>query len=80
MLKALLKNLRIKLRPYYVVAKRDLKNMFTMCKRCGTMGAYACSIAACIPLCEACQREESISLKEYLRRQEWEDLRVARIN
>jgi hypothetical protein len=66
-LKTLLIALRLKLRPYWLVAKRDLKTLFTACQKCKALGVYPCSIAGCVPLCTSCQREESIRLDMRLR-------------
>ena len=62
----MLQSLRSYLRPYWLVFRRDLKAAFTVCKRCKALGAYPCSIAACIPLCGHCSREESIRLDKRL--------------
>ena len=51
-----------KLRMYWLVFLRDLRAALTRCQRCKALGAYPCSIAACIPMCEHCQREECIRL------------------
>lgn len=58
--------LRLKLRPYWLVFLYDLKRTVTVCHRCKSLGAYPCSICACIPLCEHCQGEESIRLDREL--------------
>ena len=58
--------LTVRLRSWWLVFLRDLKQVFTPCAICGEGGAYPCSIAACIPLCEYCQREESIRLDKRL--------------
>ena len=50
------------LRMYWLVFLRDLRAALTRCQRCKALGAYPCSIAACIPMCEHCQREESVRL------------------
>ena len=62
----MLQNLRNHLRFQWLVFLRDLKAAFTKCQRCKALGAYPCSIAACIPLCEHCSREESIRLDKRL--------------
>ena len=56
----MLQNLRVHLHCYWQVIKRDLKAWTTSCQQCGALGAYPCSIAACIPLCNGCATEESI--------------------
>jgi hypothetical protein len=61
----MLQNLRNHLRFRWLVFRRDLKAAFTVCQRCKSLGAYPCSICACIPLCEHCAREESIRLDMY---------------
>src|ERR1035438_1876591 len=58
----MLQNLRNHLRFYWLTFLRDLNQAFTRCQRCKLLGAYPCSIAACIPLCEHCQREETVRL------------------
>ena len=58
----MLQNLRNYLRFSWLVFRRDLKAAFTVCQRCKALGAYPCSICACIPMCDHCQREESIRL------------------
>lgn len=58
----MLQNLRNHLRLHWLVFRRDLKAAFTVCQRCKALGAYPCSICACIPLCDHCSREESIRL------------------
>lgn len=65
-LKTLLHDLRLKLRVYWLLARRDLKQVVTVCHKCRSLGAYPCSICACIPLCTKCQREESIKLDKRL--------------
>jgi hypothetical protein len=54
--------LRLRLRCNWLVFLRDLTALVTKCRRCKRYGAYPCSIAACVPLCEHCAREESIKL------------------
>lgn len=63
----MLQNLWLKARPYWLVFLRDLKQMFTPCRRCGEFGAYPCSIAGCVLLCTACQKYEhmALDLKHY---------------
>jgi hypothetical protein len=61
-MRAMLRNLRNNLRFYWLVLLRDLNAAFTLCRRCRKIGAYPCSIAACVPLCNACAKEESIKL------------------
>jgi hypothetical protein len=51
-----------KLRPYWLVFLRDLKTFFTVCRKCHRLGAYPCSICACINLCTDCQNDESVKL------------------
>lgn len=58
----MLEHLRVYLHCYWQVIKRDLKAWTTRCKQCGVLGAYPCSIAACVLLCNGCAREESIKL------------------
>ena len=62
----IMKRLRIKLRPYWLVFLRELKASFTACQICGNFVAYPCSICACIPLCDECARNESIKLDRRL--------------
>jgi hypothetical protein len=62
----MLQNFRNNLRFYWLVFLRDLKQALTKCQQCGSLGAYPCSICACIPLCEHCAREESIRLDKRL--------------
>lgn len=57
-----MQNLLNHLRCYWLVFVRDFRAAFTLCQKCKTMGAYPCSICACVPLCGACSREESIKL------------------
>lgn len=58
--------LRLRLRPYWLALVRDVKMVFTPCRRCGEGGASPCSIAGCVPLCDPCQREESYRLTRRL--------------
>jgi hypothetical protein len=62
----MLQNFRNHLRFYWLVFLRDLKQAFTKCQHCRSLGAYPCSICACIPLCTHCQREESVKLSKRL--------------
>ncbi len=57
--------LRTSLRGYWLVLLRDLRAVFTACQKCKRLGAYPCSICACVPLCEGCAREESVKLNHY---------------
>lgn len=57
-----LTDLRLKLRPYWLVLVRDLKRRVTTCQICKKYGASPCSICAGINLCDHCQRTESIKL------------------
>ena len=67
----MLQNLRNYLRCSWLVFRRDLKAAFTVCQRCKALGAYPCSICACIPLCEHCSRAESIRMDKGLSRLEY---------
>ena len=58
----MLENLRMHLHCYWQVIKRDLKAWTTSCQQCGALGAYPCSIAACVPLCNGCATEENIRM------------------
>lgn len=57
--------LRLKLRPYWLVFRRELKAAFTVCQKCKAFGAHPCSICACVPLCEQCAMEESVKLNRH---------------
>ena len=67
----MLENLRVHLHCYWQVIKRDLKAWTTSCQQCGALGAYPCSIAACIPLCNGCATEESVKLDKKLDAEKW---------
>jgi len=54
--------MRNKIRFHLLALLRDLKMWRTSCVRCGGLGAYPCSICACLPMCTGCQTEESILL------------------
>jgi hypothetical protein len=55
-----LESIRLWLRCNWLALVRDLEQLVTKCVHCGSLGAYPCSIAACIKLCTACQKEETI--------------------
>ena len=76
----MLENLRVHLHCYWQVIKRDLKAWTTSCQQCGALGAYPCSIAACIPLCNGCATEESIRLYKKLVYKECEQQILDNVN
>lgn len=58
--------MRNKLRSCILWWLAALKRWHTSCVSCGALGAYPCSVAACIPMCTGCQMEESIRLENKL--------------
>jgi hypothetical protein len=60
-------SLWLKIRPYWLVLCRNVRQAFTFCVKCRRPGAYPCSVCACVNLCEHCQREESIKLDKKLK-------------
>lgn len=60
--KNFLTDLRLELRPFWLLLRRELKAAFTICQKCKAFGAHPCSICACVPLCAQCSVEESIKL------------------
>ena len=60
-----------KLRAYWLVFCRNLKQLFTKCENCKCFGAYPCSIAGLKILCTDCQRMESRRLDLRLYADRW---------
>ena len=58
----MLEPIRMCLRCEWLAFLRNLTVLTTKCLLCKRYGAYPCSIAACVPLCEHCAKEESIKL------------------
>lgn len=59
--------MRNKLRYYWLTFKRDFKKAWTQCVVCKKFGAYPCSIAGLLPLCDLCQLYESRRLDRTLK-------------
>jgi hypothetical protein len=49
-----LRNLRNKLRIWYLWLRNELKSATSKCEWCGTRGAYPCGLAKLATLCEPC--------------------------